>query len=88
MIEMKINWILRLKNRVTATTLAVSVIGLIYLVLSMFGITPSVSESQVTTAVIAFIDILAMIGIVVDPTTEGFEDGELGLSYSSPKPKE
>ena len=82
---MKINWILRLKNKVTATTLGVSVVAFIYLILSLFGITPSVSESQVTTTVIAFIDLLAILGIVIDPTTEGMDDSDLALSYSEPK---
>lgn len=84
---MNIKWILRFKNKYTATTFAVAFVGFIYLVLSLFGITPPVSEDQVTTVVMALIDLLGMIGIVVDPTTEGFGDSDLAMTYSEPKPK-
>ena len=59
-------------------------IALIYQILGMLGIVPAVSESEVTQAVGLVINILAMVGIVTDPTTQGVSDSNRALTYDKP----
>ena len=59
-------------------------IALIYQIFGMLGIVPAVSESEVTQAVGLVINILAMIGIVTDPTTQGVSDSNRALTYDKP----
>lgn len=42
---MKLNWKLRVKNKVTLTAIIAGVLSLIYTVLGFFGIVPSVDGS-------------------------------------------
>ena len=79
-----INWKLRLKNKATLLAIVTAVIALIYQILGMLGIVPAVSESEVTQAVGLVINILATVGIVTDPTTQGVSDSNRALTYDKP----
>ena len=79
-----INWKLRLKNKATLLAIVTAVIALIYQILGMLVIVPAVSESEVTQAVGLVINILAMVGIVTDPTTQGVSDSNRALTYDKP----
>ena len=79
-----INWKLRLKNKATLLAIVTAVIALIYQIFGMLGIVPAVSESEVTQAVGLVINILAMVGIVTDPTTQGVSDSDRALTYDKP----
>lgn len=80
-----INWKLRWKNKTTLLAITTSVIALVYQVLGLLGIAPSVSESEVTQVVGLVINILAMVGIVTDPTTQGISDSDRALCYDKPQ---
>ena len=80
-----INWKLRLKNKTTLLALSVTVIAFVYQILSLFNVVPSVSEDTITQLVTMLINILAALGIVVDPTTEGIGDSKQALEYESPR---
>lgn len=80
-----INWKLRFKNKTTLVTLATAVVALVYQILGIFGVTPSISESNVIEGIGLIINALAVIGIVVDPTTEGTSDSKQALTYEEPK---
>ena len=82
---MNINWILRFKNKVTLTTLVVAIIALVYQVLGLCGVVPAVSQSDVVNVAGAIINILVLLGIVVDPTTQGASDSDQALGYEEPK---
>lgn len=81
---MKINWKVRLKNPVFWLTVIPSVIALVYTVLGLFGVVPSVSEDILVNAVTAVISALTTIGVLVDPTTKGLCDSERALTYEAP----
>ena len=51
----------------------------------MFGIVPPVSENAITQVIGYIINILVVIGVVVDPTTSGVSDSELAMTYTEPK---
>ena len=80
-----INWKLRLQNKATLLALCVTVIAFIYQILGLFNIVPSVSEDTVTNLVSMIIDLLAMVGILVDPTTAGLRDTKQALGYEHPR---
>lgn len=82
---MKINWKLRLKNKATLVALAVVIISFVYNIFAILEIVPSLSEDTVTTFVTMVIDLLAMMGIVIDPTTSGITDSDQAMTYSAPK---
>lgn len=81
---MKINWKLRLQNKATLTALCATVIAFVYQILGFFGIVPGMTELEVTNLVGLIINLLAMVGIIVDPTTAGLDDSKKALSYDCP----
>lgn len=78
---MKINIEARLKNKVFLISVSVLLISIIYKVLSLFGIAPSVDENAVLEVVSMVIDFLALLGVVVDPTTGGISDSARAMTY-------
>jgi phi LC3 family holin len=82
---MKINWKLRIKNKATLIALITTTIGLIYSILSTFGVTPTIEQSQLVEWISILIGILATLGILVDPTTSGTSDSKQALNYDEPK---
>lgn len=82
---MNINWILRFKNKPVLVALVAAVVAFIYQVLGLFGVTPGISEDQITGIVGILINVLVMLGIVVDPTTKGASDSVMALEYDEPR---
>ena len=78
---MTINWKVRFKNKAFVVSFATIVIGLVYQVLGLVGITPSISDSDAINLITTFVNVLAMVGIVVDPTTEGISDSDRAMTY-------
>lgn len=60
-------------------------ISIIYKVLSLFGIAPSVDEHAILEVVSMVVDFLALLGVVVDPTTKGINDSERAMTYLTEK---
>ena len=80
-----INWKLRLNNKATLLSLIVQIVAIVYMVLGMLGIVPHVGEDAVTTLLFMVVEVLALLGIVVDPTTEGVGDSQQAMGYLEPK---
>ncbi|MBQ0078367.1 MAG: phage holin [Eubacterium sp.] len=81
---MQINWKLRIKNKVTLTAIVAVIIGVVYTVLSWCGIVPPVEQEEILKCAAAIIEILILLGIVVDPTTEGLNDSDRAMQYEDP----
>lgn len=79
-----INWKLRLKNKVTLVALIGALVSFVYTVLGILNIVPPISEEQVLNVCMAAINLLVILGIVVDPTTEGINDSVRALGYDEP----
>lgn len=77
---MKIKWIKRLQNKATLTALAAGVVALIYQILGWCGVVPQVTAEDITNAISTLINLLVLLGIVVDPTTPGVSDSETVLN--------
>lgn len=84
----KINWKLRLQNKTTLVALIALVVSFVYQLLNMFGVVPSVSQSDVMDVLTLLVQILLALGIVVDPTTAGIGDSDNALRYDNPKKSE
>jgi len=82
---MKVNWKLRFSNKVTLTAIVLAAIALIYQVLAIIGVTPQISESQLVQLAGMVINLLAVLGIITDPTTAGVSDSDQALGYDKPK---
>lgn len=85
---MKINFKLRLKNKTTLVTLITLVVTLIYQTLGLFGVVPTVAQSEIINTLGILINILVVLGVVVDPTTDGISDSSNALKYDEPKKEE
>ncbi len=78
---MKINIKARLKNKTFLISFSALAIAFVYQVLSFFGVTPGISENEVVSIFSIVINILACVGVVVDPTTEGMNDSDRAMTY-------
>ena len=82
------NWKLRLMNKATLVAVASMLVAVVYTVLGWIGVVPSVTQTQVGDVVALIIELLATLGVVVDPTTEGIGDSYQAMHYAEPKQRE
>lgn len=82
---MMLNIKARLKNKTFLISVSVLLVALIYKVLSLFGIFPDVSENEILEVVSMGVNVLALVGVVVDPTTQGFSDSKRAMTYYTHK---
>jgi phi LC3 family holin len=78
---MKINWKARFKNKAFVLTFVTLVITFIYQILGIFGVVPSISEDSVKNIITIGINLLATIGVLIDPTTPGTSDSDRAMTY-------
>jgi hypothetical protein len=83
---MKINWLVRIKNKVFWVTLIPMAFLLVQQICAMFGLNLDLSaiQEQVLGIVGTVFGILALLGVVNDPTTKGASDSERALSKAKP----
>lgn len=78
---MKINLKARLKNKAFLVSVIALLVSFVYHILAFFGITPAHGENEILELLGMAINILAVLGVIVDPTTEGLSDSERALTY-------
>ena len=81
---MKINWTVRLKNRVFLASALALIVSFVYDWLALVGYAPTLTESVVMTVVNGVLTMMAAIGIITDPTTAGVSDSERARMYDKP----
>lgn len=84
---MKINWMVRIKNKAWWLTLVPAVFLLVQACAAPFGYQWdfTVANQQVAAIVNALFAVLAILGVVNDPTTAGMGDSKQALEYDEPK---
>ena len=82
---MNINWKLRFQNKTTLTAIILALVALVYQGLGLFGVAPTISQDELTTVIGMVINLLCLLGIVVDPTTDGVSDSARALTYDTPR---
>ncbi len=87
---MKINWLVRIKNEAFWLALIPAVILLVQAVASVFGYTLDLGDlgNKLVEVVKIVFTILAILGIVTDPTTVGISDSKRALTYTKPNKEE
>ena len=82
-----INWKVRFRNKTFWITSIPAVIILLQTIFALFGIRwdgTNISASLVTITDTLFV-ILAILGGVVDSTTQGIDDSDQAMTYIEPK---
>ena len=82
-----INWKVRIKNKTFWLTLIPAVLLLVQVVAAVFGYTLDLGDlgNKLLAVVNALFGVLALLGIVTDPTTAGLSDSAQALTYEKPK---
>ena len=84
-----INWKVRLKNPTFWTGLVSIIVTLAISIAQLFGVDISAVANEWQQAIIAFITavfgILALVGVIADPTTKGISDSTQAMTYTEPK---
>ena len=81
---MKINWTVRLKNKVWLATVISFIVSMVYQWLGYFDIAPVVTQDAVLQLASAVLQVLSLLGLIVDPTTAGVADSERAMKYEEP----
>lgn len=84
-----INWKVRLKNKNFWLTIIPALLLVIQTVAAVFGLKIDFGDlgNKLLAVVNAVFAVLAILGIVTDPTTEGIGDSTLAMTYEEPKRK-
>ena len=84
---MKINWKVRIKNKVFWLALIPAVLLLVQVVAAVFGIDLNLDAlgDKLIDVVNALFAVLTILGIVEDPTTAGVSDSKQAMEYDKPK---
>lgn len=78
---MKINLKARLKNKAFVLSATALIVSFAYQMLSAFDIVPKITENEVMGLITMVINILAFVGVLIDPTTEGINDSDRAMTY-------
>ena len=81
-----INWTVRMKHKAFWMAIIPAILLLVQTVAAVFGFSLDLGEigDKLLDVVNAVFLILGIIGIVVDPTTQGISDSEQALGYEEP----
>lgn len=82
-----INWTVRFRNKAFWVALIPAVLLLIQVVAAVFGYALDLGElgNRLLDVVNALFAVLAILGVVTDPTTRGVGDSAQALTYDKPK---
>ncbi len=81
---MKINWKVRFQNKVWVTSLVTFLITTVYNSLQIFDVMPKVEAGTVMTVAMSILNLLTLLGILIDPTSKGVCDSEQMISCQNP----
>lgn len=83
---MKINWIVRIKNKAFWLAIIPAVLLLIQAVAAVAGFQldfGDISDKLIAVVNAVFV-VLSILGIVTDPTTDGIGDSTRAMTYTAP----
>ena len=83
---MKINWLVRIRNKAFWVAVIPALALLVQAVAAVFGY--SLDFSTLVGKILAVVDavfaLLVILGVVVDPTTDGIGDSNRAMGYTEP----
>lgn len=82
-----INWKVRFKNKRFVIAFIAGILLLVKQVSVLFGynLNTELFNTNINNVVDAVFLLLGLLGIVNDPTTQGFSDSEQAMTYEKPK---
>lgn len=82
-----INWTVRIKNKNFWLAIIPAILLLVQVVGNVFGFTLDLGDlgNKLIEVVNALFAVLAILGIVTDPTTAGVGDSKQAMTYTTPK---
>lgn len=82
-----INWMVRIKNKNFWLSIIPAILLLVQVVGNVFGFTLDLGDlgNKLLEVVNALFAVLAILGIVTDPTTAGVGDSAQAMTYTAPK---
>ena len=83
---MRINWKVRLKNKAFWLAVIPALLLVVQTVASLFGYNWDfvILNQQIASIVNSIFALLAILGVVNDPTTAGITDSNRAMSYNKP----
>lgn len=82
---MKINWKVRLQHKQFWVSLISFLIVLANQMAGIFHVDITIYNDQITAISETILSILALLGIIIDPTTQGASDSYQAMGYDKPK---
>ena len=84
---MSINWKVRVRNKAFWVALIPALLLLVQQVCAVVGVQLDLGDlqAQLVAIVGTVFTLLAILGIVADPTTKGMGDSEQAMGYTEPK---
>lgn len=81
-----INWKVRIKNKAFWLAMIPAVLLLVQTVAALFGFTLNLGDigDKLLAVVNAVFALLSILGVVVDPTTQGVSDSQRAMEYIEP----
>lgn len=84
---MKINWKVRLQHKQFWVSLIALLLVLANQIAGIFHVDITVYNNQVTAMTETVLSILALLGVIIDPTTSGLSDSTQAMRYDQPRNK-
>ena len=83
----RINWLVRAKNKAFWVALIPALLLLLQVIAAVFGYTLDLGDlgGKLLDVVNAMFALMAILGIVTDPTTAGVSDSSQAMTYTEPK---
>ena len=84
--RMKINWLVRIKNKAFWLAVVPAIALVAQAVAALFGYTIDLTTlvGKIQAVINAVFALLVILGVVVDPTTDGIQDSNRAMSYPEP----
>ena len=82
-----INWLVRFKNKNVWISFIPAALLLVQVVAALFGFELELGDigDRLLAVVNALFAVLALLGVVTDPTTAGVSDSTQAMSYTKPR---
>lgn len=83
---MKINWIVRIKNKAFWVAIIPALLLLAQQICALFGVSLEITglSEQLIAIIGTVFSVLTLLGVVVDPTTSGVADSDRAMTYTEP----
>lgn len=82
---MQVNMQVRWRNKEWLLMFVSVVAAMLYQLLGICGVVPKVTEDELVQGMACVVNGLAVLGVVIDPTTQGVSDSNRAMTYTTPK---